>query len=400
MLRRLLSARGASNGSPTDLESTYAEGMLDRVLEALVEAPLDAEAMLDPLVAVGDVLCRLEVDDGKSPAPDSPDRSQFVRTYTKLLLDNDRQPRSLQLTANELGLPRGLLQSFFTRGSTMQTDATKVLRFIEQRFSSGRFGQARLLLHLFETDLQTRRNNERNLFFEEMVLRLLSARNAPARTLEDPDATLPTILRENGIVLNTLGLDGPRRRDWREKLAGQLKDVQLEVLLRFIPGLRWRPYWTSDDPLVGLRAQFDEHDAREFVRELILRVYFVTLYPGATGYEYLVVRFMEWMAERFAMIPTRILPRLHRESTLGQMSIGESLGRLIDELFADTKMDLSPPSEEDLVAAFEATEELLEEIDVSDIPAAEYDLGGMVAYQLYGFDPGGAAALLRLNRLT
>lgn len=400
MLRRLLSARGANSGSDNTVGATYAEGMLDRVLARLADEPADAEAMLDPLVAVGDVLCRLEVEDGKTPAPDSPDRAQFVRTYTKLLLDNDRQPRSLQLTADELALPRGLLQSFFTRGATMQLDATKVLRFIEQRFSSGRFGQARLLLQLFETDLQTRRNNERNLFFEEMVLRLLSVRSAPAKTPDDPDATLGRTLRENGIILNTLGPDRERVDGWRNGLSDALEDIQLDVLLRFVPGQRWRPYWMGDEPVAAVRTQLGELDLRDFVRELTLRIYFVTLYPGATGYEYLVVQFMEWMGERFQMVPTRILPRLHRESTLGQMGIRESLSRLLDELFANPKIDLDPPDDGELTAAFEATEDMLADVDVSDIPAAEYDLGGMIAYQLFGFDPGSAAALLRLNRLT
>jgi hypothetical protein len=282
----------------------------------------------------------------------------------------------------------------------MQLDATKVLRFIEQQFSSGRFGQARLLLQLFETDHQTRRNNERNLFFEEMVLRFLSVRSTPAQTLANPDASLGMLLRANGISLNTIGPDQQRQSEWRTALKDSLEDTQLDVLLRFVPGPRWRPGQEADDPLAALRQHFSEHDAREFVRQLTLRVYFVTLYPGATGFEYLVVNYMAWMSERFEMIPTRILPRLHRESTLGQISINGSLGQLIDELFADTSMTLGPPDDDPLIAAFHASEDLLEDLDIGDVAAAEYDLGGIVSYQLFEFDPGTAEALLRLNRLT
>lgn len=400
MFRRLLSGRSTTSTPVVESADSYAEGMLDRVLDRFGESAPDPITLLDPLVAVGGALCDLEVEDGQSPPPEPPDRTQFVRTYTKLLLDNDRQPRALQLTAEELALPRALLQSFFTRGATMQLDATKVLRFIEQRFSSGRFGQARLLLQLFETDQQTRRNNERNLFFEEMVLRFLSVRSAPAHTLEDPDAGLGKTLRANGIQLNTLGPDQGRQAAWKSGLEETLDDAQLDVLLRFVPGFRWRPHWTAADPLAALRDHFGEQDAREFVRQLTLRVYFITLYPGATGFEYLVVKYMEWMAERFEMIPTRILPRLHRESTLGQISIDESLAVILDELFSTTSMPLGPVDDDALIAAFHATEDLLEDLDIADTAAAEYDLGGIVSYQLFEFDPGTAEALLRLNRLT
>ena len=98
--------------------------------------------------------------------------------------------------------------------------------------------------------------------------------------------------------------------------------------------------------------------------------------------------------------PTRILPRLHRESTLGQISIDESLAVILDELFSTTSMPLGPVDDDALIAAFHATEDLLEDLDIADTAAAEYDLGGIVSYQLFEFDPGTAEALLRLNRLT
>ena len=51
------------------------------------------------------------------------------------------------------------------------------------------------------TDQHTKRNNERNLFFEEMVLRFLAARSAPANTVPEGDSPR-SLLTLNGIYLN------------------------------------------------------------------------------------------------------------------------------------------------------------------------------------------------------
>ncbi len=399
MLRRLLNPRSNLAITPDDVQVSYAEGLIDRALSK--EGRLtSATAVLDPLVSVGRLLCELEVDAGLSPPPNTPDQDQFIRTYVKLLLDNDRQPRSLQLTGTEVEMPRALLQSFFTRGATMQMDATKVLRFIETRFAQGSFGQARLLLQLFETDQQTRRNNERNLFFEEMVLRFLSARSGPRVPAKTEDTSFGEVLTLNGISLNTLGHDEERVAAWRALLPADVDDVTADAVLRSVPGPRWRDHWRRGNPVESLTGQFAVDAAQRFVHDLTMRIYFITLYPGATGFEYLVANYLEWMAERFDMVSTRILPRLHRESTLGDHSIDESLSALIDELFENTTMSAVSPTDEQVAKAFGSFETGLDDLDMNDIPAGEYDLGGLVAFDLFDFPAGSFETRFRLSRLA
>jgi hypothetical protein len=263
------------------------------------------------------------------------------------------------------------------------------------------FGQARLLLQLFETDQQTRRNNERNLFFEEMVLRLLSSRTGPAHLpAESEKRGFGEVLSQNGILLNTLGQDEERVSSWRSLLPDELDETMADAVMRIVPGPRWRDHWRKGEPLELLRRQFAIDAAKRFVRNLTLRVYFITLYPGATGFEYLVVNYLEWMDERFDMVATRILPRLHRESTLGEHSIEESLSLLVEEIFENTSLEMRRPSTEQVATAFGAFEAGLDEIDLAEVPDGEYDLGGLVAFDLFEFPAGSLETRFRLSRLA
>jgi hypothetical protein len=106
------------------------------------------------------------------------------RAYLALLLDNDRLPRGEQLTLEELTLPRGLLLQFFQGHSDIQARAQEVLGLVERKFSQRSFQQATILLQLFETDHTTKLQNERKLFYEDMIQRLGIRRRYPLSKVE------------------------------------------------------------------------------------------------------------------------------------------------------------------------------------------------------------------------
>lgn len=106
------------------------------------------------------------------------------RAYTALLLENDRLPRGEQLTLEELTLPEALLLDFFKGDSDIQSRAQEVLGLIERKFSQRAFQQANILLQLFETDQSTRLQNERKLFYEDMIQRLGIRRRQPLPAAE------------------------------------------------------------------------------------------------------------------------------------------------------------------------------------------------------------------------
>lgn len=400
MLRRLFRKRNDRPAEGATGGSTYAEGLLLRAAPD-VKARFEAGESADPLAVLGEVIMGLEQSDGLSGPPDGDMAAeQFVRTYTTLLLDNDRQPPSLQMTSADIALPRALLKSFFTSSPTMQADASNVLRFIEQRFAAGRFGQSRLLLQLFDTDPMTRRNNERNLFYEEMILRFMSSRKTPGRVpVDDDDGALADVLARNDVRLNTFGTPPESAATWIDALANSNESSRLAAI-NLVPGPRWRQHWKEGSPVQALARQLDQRGARTFVANLTRAVYFITLAPGATGFEPLLPRYIQWVAAHSDMIPTRILPQLHRASTLDERSLEDALNDVLDEFFQSSDLDAVSFDEANVASAFEALEARLADVDISDVVEGEYDLGGMLLEQLFEFETGDPAITFRLNRLA
>ena len=124
------------------------------------------------------------------------------RAFLSILIENEHLPVAGQLSAQELQALRNLLFCYFSGDANVNEKGAQVLALIEQKFANGFFSQARILLQIFETNQETRQNNERNLYYEEMILRLDGgptkakpvARNILQAACED-DADDETVLR-------------------------------------------------------------------------------------------------------------------------------------------------------------------------------------------------------------
>ena len=95
-----------------------------------------------------------------------------ARAYLSILIENEHLATPTQLVEEELQVLRELLFSYFKGAEDMNEKGAQVLNLIERKFASGNFSQARILLQIFETNNETRQNNERNLYYEEMIRRL------------------------------------------------------------------------------------------------------------------------------------------------------------------------------------------------------------------------------------
>ncbi|MCB9507350.1 MAG: hypothetical protein H6700_02170 [Myxococcales bacterium] len=406
MLKRFLRTRGEAD-APTETDPrTHMERLLDSALPTL--DPGDGS---DPLVAVGEALVAAEVAAGLPPIELSPGvRDAFVRTYATLLLDNDRNPPALQLVARELERPRALLVAFFSGLPSMHTEAQVVLRFIEDRFAQGRFAQSRLLLQLFDTDAATRRNNERNLFFEEMALRLLGERSTPLSdsTIADAragiaaagafDEVARTVMTSFGVRLHALGLDVERADAWGSAL-GATNGLPPAALRRLVPGPRWRPI-ADGDAVARVQAHIAERGVRAGVLDALRAAYFLTVAPGTPGQESMIVDVLRWMGERFGVVATRLLPRLHKATTLEESSLTDALDELWDEHFAARTEARETFDDEQIRAALDSLAGQLATVDPRRIPDGDYDLGGVVLANLLGVPCGDVATTLRLHRLA
>ncbi len=417
MLRRLLRSFGGQDEVP-GRRPTYAETLLEPARDVVADA-LRAGTATDPLVTLGKALVDGEVSKGLSPPPTSGmAREQFLRTYATLLLDNDKSVPGLQIGGDDLVRPRNLLLSFFTGAGTIQREAQTVLRFIEQRFTEGRFGQARLLLQLFDTDAATRRNNERNLFYEEQILCFMSKREADveepkdmsfdravAESLSAPGEGLVAIAhwleQHAGVRLNVLGRPPSDVTMWEETLAEADHDARA-VMLDLVPGWRWRSVVEHLDRSLAdvVFEQVTERGLRAYVSSLTRAVYFVTLAPGSTGFESLLMRYLEWIGANFDTVPTRLLPEIHRDSTIGESGVGEALAAAYDGHLGESRFGSGAFSREAVAEALTTLHERLRHLDLAAIPEGEYDLGGMVFDELVGLEYEDISHAFRVHRLT
>ena len=418
MLRRFLRSIGKGGATDEGDSVTYAEELLATARELVGDGKhADSD---EPLPRILDAVLAIEAQEGM---PDHKDvaverRRQFTRSYLQLLLDNDALAPHLQLDAGELKKPRGLLQGFFLGTTDVQREAQTVLRFIERKFSEGYFAQAALLLQLFDTEPSTRRNNERNLFYERMILRFMSKREraVPANVLQaiektqkafesgDPES-LARYLKALDDADIRFHIRTRRPNDegaWREALDFAEGSSALDNAVRIVTPPRWRELMAFDGSLEdAFAAHWKETSIRAHVTRLIEAIYFIVLATGRTGFEPLILRFLDWLDETFDCTSTRLLPDIHRKSTLQNYGINES----IDVAY---QTHLSEPSSEHLghfekeaiTKAIQAVNADLITLNASETPAGDYDYAGLVLDQLLGVGFERLSDRLRIHRLT
>lgn len=413
MLRKFLRTIGGTDEMPAVSTPTY--------LAALLAQPLrdgdvsTTEFSDDPLRYIGERLVAIEARGTHGSLElEEDERAQFVTTYAGMLLENDALPPDLQLSQEDLEKPRALLLAFFGGEGNVQKEASRVLTFIEERFASARFGQARMLLRLFDTDEVTRRNNERNLFYEEMILRFMSERTSNIRDADACRATLAESLSSPGEALRKvaevlsaragvrlhLQVQPPPPNAWTKDLAKASAETQ-DIVEAFIPGWRWRPVATLPGSFSDhLGAHLGRRRVDDYVLDLVRSAYFVTLAPGATGFEDFMFRFVEWATANLDGVATRILPDVHRASTIDEVPLPDALEDIRHRFVAGSRFESGEFSREAIQEAAIAVHEELAQFDPSKLPEGDYDLGGLIADKLVDFPHVSMVEALRVHRLT
>jgi hypothetical protein len=405
-------------------EETHLEYLLGAILPA-ARGWLEAHPDSDPMVTTVNIILQREAPD-RCPELDAVMQSDALtkagRAYLALLCENDRLPPDQQLSSRELALPRHLLLSFFQGGPDVQRRAQEVLSLIEQKFAQRAFQQASILLQLFETDQSTRVQNERKLFYEDMIQRLGIRRREPlprasaqraqehfaqARRAIDDAAPLTAasatdtltgdsfaalrrallwLAQEHQLRFCLLLQDQGALVRWRE-VAALGDPAGAAQLLRSVPPLRWRELDEREpSPLIQqLSLHVTAAALRDYVASLTRACYFILLAVGDTGLEGFIDTYFEWLRDHLDVDGTDFMDRLHRESTQGERTLQDTLELIYEEFFADP---LAQPhfqfSQADLERAALALAEQLSKADLSEVAPGHFDLGGFVLDHLLG----------------
>ena len=322
-----------------------------------------------------------------------------ARAYLSILIDNEHLPGQAQLNESELGTLRELLFSYFGGEENANEKGSEVLALIERKFANDEFSQARILLQIFETNNDTRQNNERNLFYEEMILRLegtrAKARAISAETVEnvtrddaDDDVVLKAFseLEQTGNVRFYLYIREPADVErWRDALSPLGEDVS-RYLLDYIPIVRWRKIGSPDMPIqdqIGLHLTFDM--LRRYVQQKLRMCYFILLANGNTEYEWFIFSFSKWSREHFGVDVCEVFPMIHRSGILDGMCLQEILDVAVDQFYARRMNEISVPAEQ-LEKAYRAVLKQIFGSDLSQVPAGNYNFGDFVLDWILPFD--------------
>ena len=400
-----------------DRPATYLEALLTDTAPQ-VEERLSDNSEHDPFVETAKVLVEFEAVRECAEPPDLSDENVLgaITAYLHLLLDNDGLPPAGQLDDQDLISTRSLLLAAATASDATASESERVLSLLEEKFNSGKFTQAALLLRLFETTAVRERNNERTLFYEEMfsrfgVIRLNRIPGNSCRKYRDAlkkrSSAVEGILgaaewlRQNaGVYLNVAVRDPEEIDRWKRVLSSEHADLNL--YLELFPPRRWRNVTEHAELgiIPALTNQMQGGALSHYFGHLLKVCYFIVLVTGKTGFEPFIKTYFDWVEKHFDIVGTEILPGLHYETTVGERSLGEA----VDEILLDRMLPVADEIREGLDngALEDSLEALIEDLiplDPNEIPPGDYDLGGLVLDRATGLEVIDPVALFRVHRI-
>lgn len=323
-----------------------------------------------------------------------------ARAYLSILIDNEHLPVKAQLNESELLTLRELLFCYFG-GNTEEINArgSQVLSLIEKKFSSGEFSQAKILLQIFETNVETRQNNERNLYYEEMIMRLENiqprsksiSQNIISTALQS-NATDAEVLRAFSACEQQAGIrfclylrDSREYEKWETSLSSLNADAR-SYLLDYIPIVRWRRLGTLDEPLL---SQFGRHVTVEMlkrhVQQKLRMCYFILLASGNTGFEWFIFAFTKWSKEHFDVDVCEVFPMLHRSGVMEGMCLQDALDAVTDKFYGSSISAFSI-QQETLEQAYRGALKYIFQTDMGVIPSGHYNFGDFILDGILPFE--------------
>ncbi len=352
------------------------------------------------------------------PRVDNEEVLQAGRVFFKLLLDNDQLPTDLQLSVGETMLARDLLLGYFVGDTGFDGKAKKLLSMVETKFGEGLFSQAKILLQLFQTDESTRVNNDRNLFYEDMILRLGIRRRSPL-TEEQSESFAEfgngSLEEENlrdflaWLDLECLVKFRVRMRDpeaestWHGIADQSSRQAAANLFKAFMPPARWRGVELYPDiPVVEqIRAHIGHDTAQKYILSQLKTAYFILRAVGDTGLEVYLDDFFDWTEKTFDINGTRLMPQLYNRSMMDVDPMDHILAQLYQEHFELRVLDIIDElDDDDIDSAFSAAMERFLESDLGEVAPGYYDLGAFVFDEIFEMPYPATEFASKIHRLT
>lgn len=354
----------------------------------------------------------------EAPSVDSTVVLEMGRVFLGMLSENDALPVELQLSSDEIDDARQLLYGYFLGDELVNDRAREMLRRVENKFDEGLFSQARILLQLFDADKQTRIENDRNLFYEEMILRFGIQRRHPVgddvvdrfeerieRFDGSEDALEELLVWLSQSVYVTFDLYARNEREveeWREIAGLSERPGATERLLEVVPPERWRLLDEFQRPAATLVEERMTSDLVEkYVKDHVKTCYFILRAVGDTGLEPYLDVFFDWAEREFGVDAAGLMPWLYVETTANERLIDDIFHELYVEHFESEVEATRREWESDAIeAAVESVIERVGATELGDIPPGHYDFGHFVLDELFEIEYPSAEFPFKMHRIT
>ena len=342
------------------------------------------------------------------------------RVLLAVLLDNDRLPIGEQLSVGEILMAADLWVHLIAQAVKLDNRVQKLARLVEKKFGSNFFSQARLLLRLFPANTETRVNNDRQLFYEDMILRMGIRRRLPINgsdidaaiggldglSVADDDEVcqaLQTLRRRIGLTMHLYTREPGQVQRWEEIAEQCERPEATSYVLDNLPPRRWRQVVRDDGRSVQTLVQ--DHMVRSMARDYMLghlkTCYFILRAVGDTGLESYLDSFFDWSLERFDIDVVQLLPRIHSRLTTGAELIGDIFGDVYDRHYREPMEEaLENFDEEALDEAFRDAMERIADSELNDVAQGSFNLGGFILDSYLEFEHPEPSFAFKLYRLT
>ncbi|MFB6263629.1 MAG: hypothetical protein ABEL76_08410, partial [Bradymonadaceae bacterium] len=295
----------------------------------------------------------------------------------------------------------------------------EMLSAVEDKFNDCMFSQARILLKLFDADRETRVENDRNLFYEEMILRFGIKRRHPlaektadsySRQIGELDADLQDrtddlfdwLSEEVFVSMNVLGRPVEKREKWREIAANSTREGAIEDFTETFPPRMWRrPEAFSKDLVDLVEEQLSERIVADYIIRHVKACFFILRAVGDTGLEAYLDVFFDWVERDFDVDGPAVLPELYHETTEGNRLIEDIFDDVFRRHFRESAIEYRENWDRDeLETAVDGALEHLVDSDPEEIPPGHYDFGGFVLDELFELEYPSDEFRFKLHRLT
>lgn len=367
--------------------STAAELVFYRTLDVLSDSPLPA----DPVEASERALQILHASEREVLGHSLVEISgRFGRLWYDFIARHDVLPVGHQLDPESLLIARDLVTAFSQGSTRTRAAARKVLQLVDTAFQAGNLALCEVLLALFETEAETQRHNERNVFFDRYTRRMFHQRKrllTPAlvhefRTLAQQPVgeewvkeTLLWLSNRAGITFCTRQVDAEMTA--RAALVDEHSRQVLRSVMRVaIPYERFRPIDAQTMlPEVAQRMTLRMLGAGPIVhmRRTLEAAYFVALSSGKNETDELLFDLDPWLRGHLDQDSPTLLGRIHRASRTEDKLIRDAIDLALNEE-AGSWVFGSRFTHQQLSSILTALPRKLRDLDLQSVPEGLYDL--------------------------